>query len=61
MTLDPHANHDVLHHLIYGWEGFVRLLANMTNRGAKISDKDLERLEKANQQMTAVIEKQRQG
>lgn len=52
-------DHEVFHHLIYGWEGFVRILWNMTNRGAKMSAKDLERLEKAHAQMAAVLEKQK--
>lgn len=50
---------DVLHHLVAGWQGFVRVLLKATDAKVKLSDADLELLEAMKAEMNELITKQK--
>lgn len=50
---------EVIRHLIHGWQGFVGILARVTNEGHAIPKAELERLERLQAELATIIAKQK--
>lgn len=50
--------HDVLHHIICGWQGFVRVLVKATDAGVKFTPDDLNMLASMRAEIEEVLAKQ---
>ena len=50
---------DIVHHLVSGWQGFVRTLLKATDAKVKLTENDLSILEGMQAEMNELIAKQK--